>query len=373
MKPETLSVLVCPLCGERLEVAVRKAVAVTGQLCHGILQCLDCQLSFPILNWVPRLLPHESLTEDERSALELLRRHGTADPSVVKEDRFEAEELQENLEAMIRAKLKPSSLPAKLRERQEQDVAYRLHHTGEKGKFIRTTQAYLESAPRRILEVGGGQGGALTAFREHFKPELAILLDIDPDWVEVARLRDPDTDVIRGDATRMPFADGCMEFIFSSATLEHIERWQNAIREMVRVGKQGLICYNPNAGFPYDFGHLDSPLATWLPKNLAARAAFLFHCLRGTGRSLESLRDELAVTFYIHRRDVVHELESCGAEVANAFGEFMKQTMQEGYHIRGESIIALLRRHPELLTFFSKAMVLAGAEPNVYLIYQSRK
>jgi uncharacterized protein YbaR (Trm112 family) len=371
MKQKTLSVLVCPLCGKRLELVVQEAISCTGEVRDGILQCLGCRLPFPVLNWVPRLLPYEALTQDERRALEKMNRHGKTESCVVKEDRFDAAELQEHLEEMIRAKLNPADLPTKLRERQERDVTYRLCYTGGEGKFIRTAQAYLGRTPMRILEIGGGQGGTLTAFRKYFKPEMAILVDIDPDWVEIAWLRDPDTDVIRADASRMPLGDGCMDFIFSSATLEHIEKWESAVGEMVRIGSQGLLCYNPNAGFPYDFGHLDAPLVTWLPKHLAARAAFFFHCLRGTGRTLDSLRDELAVTFYIHRRAVVRELEICGAEVANAFGEFVKQTLQESYHISGGRILAFLKHHPKLLAVFTKALVLTGSEPNVYLFFRS--
>jgi hypothetical protein len=300
-----------------------------------------------------------------------MERHGKTGPRMVEENRFDSVGLQEHLHKMIRTKLNPSGLPTKLRERQEQDLIYRLRYTGGEGKFIRTAQAYLDGTPTRILEIGGGQGGALTGFRKHFKPEMAILSDIDPDWVEVAWLRDPDTDVIRADATRMPLTDGCMDFVFSSATLEHIEHWERAVGDMLRIGRQGLLCYNPNAGFPYDFGHLDAPLVTWLSKNNAAKAALFFHRLRGTGRTLDSLRNQLAVTFYIHRRAVVRELEAGGAEVTNAFVEFMKQTVQENYHMRGGRILTFLKQHPRLLEVLTKALVLTGTEPNVYLFYRS--
>ncbi len=373
MKPETLAVLRCPVCRDRLQMTVVKAVTRNGRLRDGIIECVRCRHPFPVLNWVPRLLSHHALTEDEHRALDAMKMQSNAPAGVVEEERLDAAKLQQHLEERIRTKMNPSALPDKLRDRQEHDVDYRLHHTEEKGKFIRTAQAYLGYAPSRILDVGGGQGGALTAFEKYYKPGIAILLDIDPDWVEIAWLLDPDTDVIRADATRMPLADGCMDFVFSSATLEHIEDWKSAVHEMVRVGNQGLLCYNPNAGFPYDFGHLDTPMVTWLPRGIALKFAYFYHRLRRTGRTLDSIRTELAGTFYIHRRAVVRELTRCGVEVDNAFGEFMKQTVQESYHIRGRGILSFFQRHPNLLALFTKAFVEIGAEPNVYLFYRRRE
>jgi uncharacterized protein YbaR (Trm112 family) len=370
MKPETLVVLRCPVCRDHLQVTVVKAVTRNHRLRDGIIQCAGCKQSFPVLNWVPRLLLYQALTEDEHRALESMNLQTNVTPCVVEEERYDAATLHQHLEEKIRTKMNPSALPDKLRARQEQDVDYRLRHNKEKEKFIRTANAYLSYAPSRILDVGGGQGGVLTAFDKYYKPEMAVLLDIDPDWVEMAWLLDPDTDVIRADATRMPLADGCMDFVFSSATLEHIEDWKSAVHEMVRVGYQGLLCYNPNSGFPYDFGHLDTPLVTWLPKRIALKVAHFYHRLRRTGRTLDSIRTELAGTFYIHRRAVVRELTCSGAEVDNAFGEFMKQTVQESYHIRGKRIIAFFQRYPNLMVFLAKGLVMIGAEPNVYLFYR---
>ncbi len=373
MKPKTLSILICPICRGRLQVTVVKAVTRDDRLRDGIIQCVGCRQHFPVLNWVPRLLPYPALTGDEQWALEEMNRLGNTAPRVVEEERLGDAELQQLMEERNRPQVNPSDLPDKLRKRLERDIDYRLHHVMEKEKFIRTARAYLDDIPSRILDVGGGRGGALTAFDKCFKPELAILLDIDPDCVEVAWLLDPDTDVIRADATSIPLADNCMDFIFSSATLEHIEDWKGAIHEMVRVGKRGLLCYNPNAGFPHDFGHLDSPLVPWLPRRTIPTMAHFFHRLRRTGRTIESIRIELASTFYIHRKAVVRELTRCGAEVDNAFGEFMKHTVQDNYHIRGSRLFSFFKRHPNLLDAFAKALVMIGAEPNVYLFYRTLK
>jgi len=62
--------------------------------------------------------------------LEKMKRHGKTGPRMVEENRFDSVGLQEHLHKMIRTKLNPSGLPTKLRERQEQDLIYRLRYTG---------------------------------------------------------------------------------------------------------------------------------------------------------------------------------------------------------------------------------------------------
>ena len=407
MRPETLKIIRCVVCAAPLQVAARRAVSPEGRLRDGLLRCRDCGALYPIVGWVPRLLPEAELTAEERVHLESMRRTevmanenatatvggtagapasarasgpvGPAAPSIpvvprlAPEERLSESELRAKMEERVRAKLVFDDAPEKLRRRAELDVAYRVYHTEDKGKFIRTARAHLTRPPRRILDVGGGQGGGLTAFRLEFRPELAMLLDLDAEWVELAWLRDPDTEVIRADATRMPLADASFDLMFSTATLEHIPDWRSAVREMVRVSAEGLLCYNPNAGFPYDAGHLDAPFVTWLPKAPAAYVALLWHRLRATGRSLQSIRSELEVTHYVHRARVVRQLRRSGAEVKNALGEFLKQTVQDQYHLRGGRLIRFLRDHPGWRGLLVNAFIRTGTEPNVYLYYRRRE
>jgi SAM-dependent methyltransferase/uncharacterized protein YbaR (Trm112 family) len=370
MKIETLELLQCPGCTGQLEVAQRLEHSAAGAIKRGVLGCASCAARYPILDWIPRILPPSQLTPPEVETVSAAAARSPADPQVVKEERLSPEEFRSVVEARVRAREPQDFSSDKMRDRFERDVAYLVEHTEEKGKFVRTAATYLGRHPRRIVEIGGGQGGTLSAFREHYRPGTALAVDLDPTWVELARLRDPDTEIVRGDATRLPLRDGCMDFLCSVAMLEHVPDWRSAVSEMLRVSGEGLLSYNPNAGFPYDAGHLDAPLVTWLPKNLAAEVAYASHRLRGTGRSRESIRAELAVTYYRHRLTVARELRSHHVQVINAFGEFLRQTIQDDYHLRAGRALRLLRRYPWIREAIAFALVSTGTEPNVYLYYR---
>jgi SAM-dependent methyltransferase len=271
---------------------------------------------------------------------------------------------------MVREKLLVDDLPPKLRERAEADVEYRVHHSEDKEKFVLTAAPFLAEPPQTIMDLGGGQGGTLTSFRRRYQPRTPLLVDLDPEMVEIARLRDPDTEVVRGDALRLPLPDGGIDFLVSTATLEHIPDWRKTLDEMARVACCGLISYGPNAIFPYDFGHLDAPLVTWLPDGPGAHAAHCWHRLRRTGRTMESIRNELNQTFYIPRTAVVRQLKSQGLEVDNVFAEFLRHSVRESYHMRAGGLKRLLARQSWLRELFARFFLVLGAEPNVYLFFR---
>lgn len=348
----------------------RRLLTPTNRLVEGFLRCTDCGCDYPVLRRVPRLVPPEQFTDEERSAL--ADTPSGSDPEVLR-DEPSPEDVQARIEVMIRAKTILSDMSPKLRERAERNVQYLLHHTESKRKFVLTVKPHLSRAPRRILDLGGGQGGTLKDFKEAFSPETAILLDLDPTWVEVAALRDFECEVIRGDATRLPLAAEAIDLLVSTATLEHIPDWRAAVREVARTAQRALICYGPNGRFPYDFGHLDAPFVTWLNPEAASRVALLYHRMRRTGRTAESIRGELAVTFFIPRAAVVRELRSLGLEVRNVFAEFLEHSVNESYHFAAAGLMKTLRRAPWVRTIFAKGLTFLGAEPNVYLLTGPRE
>lgn len=370
MKPETLHSLCCPHCARPLEIAHRAAIDGSGRLRDGVLTCSSCGSLFPVLGWIPRIVPESLWTEPERRWMSRSVVSPAPSPLLVQEEFLSKNEFRRRTEERLRAGLLGPGLSPKLRQRKERDLEYLVTRTEEKSKFVRTAQAFLQRSPRKIIELGGGQGGSLTAFREAFQPELALLVDLDPEWVEMAHLRDPETEVVRGDATCLPVRSGGFDLLFSSAMLEHIGAWKKAVSEMVRVAGEGLLCYNPNAGFPYDAGHLDAPLVTWLPKRQAAHVAYLSHRLRRTGRTLESIRGDLEATHYHRRSAVVRELRAQNVEVVNAFGEFLKQTLDESYHRHGAGALQILRQSPLLRGAITRAFLWTDSEPNVYLYFR---
>jgi uncharacterized protein YbaR (Trm112 family) len=370
VRPSLLEILRCPLCHERLEVLERRAQTDAGRLRDGLLGCRACGARYPVLRWIPRLLPAAELTAGEREAAIVTDRPAA---TRIVEEPHDREAAEREITRLTREKILYTELPPRLRERAERNLDYLLHHTEEKRKFVDTARPHARGTLRVIADLGGGQGGTLKSFREEYRPEISLLVDIDPGWVEVAVLREPENEVVRADGTRLPLADQAIDLLVTTAALEHIADWRGALREMARTSRQTLLCYGPNGSFPYDFGHLDAPLVTWLPPGAGARVARLYHALRRTGRTLESIRQERAVTFYIPRRAAVRELRRQGMQVTNVFGEFLRHTVRESYHLRAAGLKRLLARHGRLRGLFARSLCLLGMEPNVYLFFSARR
>jgi SAM-dependent methyltransferase/uncharacterized protein YbaR (Trm112 family) len=368
MRPGALALLRCPVCRGRLEAAAVHARAASGDLRDGVLACAACGERYPVLGWIARLVPSRMLLPEERAVLE---RVASAGPEIVPAAEADEEENRRAIEEMSRRKILPADLARGLEAHARRDFEYRARHTGEKMKFVRTAAPLLSGPPRAILDVGGGQGGTLSAFRAAYGPEHAFLVDLDAEWLEIARLRDPATEVVRGDATRLPFADGGIEFLITTATLEHIPDWRSALQEFVRVAREGLVCYGPNGRFPYDFGHVGAPFVTWLPKPAAARVGAAWHALLRTGRSGETVRHQLETVFYVPRARAARELERSGARVRNVFREFLEESVRDEYHVHGGGLWRVLRR-PWLRGLFGRVLIALGMEPNVYLFFRAR-
>ena len=93
------------------------------------------------------------------------------------------------------------------------------------------------------LEIGTGSGAMAAQLLAAF-PELRVVAtDYDPDMVAVAtRALAPFGDrarVERADATDLPFEDGRFDLVLSFAMLHHVVRWEEALREAVRVVRPG--------------------------------------------------------------------------------------------------------------------------------------
>lgn len=105
---------------------------------------------------------------------------------------------------------------------------------------------------QNILEIGGGQGG-LTAL---LYPQAQITnLDLDPQFAQAACNQQSNVQFVRGDATRLPFADACFDAVTLFDVLEHIPDDRKAASEALRVLKPGgfLLISTPNENwrFPY--------------------------------------------------------------------------------------------------------------------------
>ncbi len=102
--------------------------------------------------------------------------------------------------------------------------------------FLRTLLRMVAPlAPKRILEVGCGQGQLLSYLRQHLSPDLAIGVDVSPQIVEEARRRWPLLSVGVASAYALPFPDRSFDLVVVSEVMEHLRNPRRALDEVVRV------------------------------------------------------------------------------------------------------------------------------------------
>jgi ubiquinone/menaquinone biosynthesis C-methylase UbiE len=100
----------------------------------------------------------------------------------------------------------------------------------------------------RILEIGCGRGAGAKLIFDHFKPEHLFLLDLDMAMINNAaaylngRYQKISSFCV-GNATALPFVDGCMDAVFGFGFLHHVLTWRNSLAETSRVLRRGGIYY----------------------------------------------------------------------------------------------------------------------------------
>jgi SAM-dependent methyltransferase len=87
----------------------------------------------------------------------------------------------------------------------------------------------------RILDAGCGPGGNRTILPEEAGP---VALDPSPLALELTR-RYPYRARLRGDLTRLPFPDACLDLVLALDVLEHLDDEMAGLREIRRVLRPG--------------------------------------------------------------------------------------------------------------------------------------
>jgi SAM-dependent methyltransferase len=106
---------------------------------------------------------------------------------------------------------------------------------GDDAKEIlwRTLEAW---QPRRVLEVGGGEGELAERMQRELGAEVSFV-DFSPRMVELARARG--VDAREGDVQELPFADGSFDTVVAAWMLYHVPDLDRALAEMARVLTEG--------------------------------------------------------------------------------------------------------------------------------------
>ncbi len=103
-----------------------------------------------------------------------------------------------------------------------------------------------------VLEIGPGPGVLLEQLA--LRGKAAIGLDLTPGMLAQAqarlRAKGMPVNLINGDATRIPLADGCMDVIVTTFAFSAIPDGAAAMREMARVLRPGGILALVDAGVP---------------------------------------------------------------------------------------------------------------------------
>ena len=109
------------------------------------------------------------------------------------------------------------------------------HRTGPDPKEIlwRTLE---EWGPKRLLEVGGGQGELAERIQTELGADVTFL-DTSPRMVELAAARGGDAHV--GDVQSLPFEDATFDTVVAAWMLYHVAGIDQAIAEMARVLRPG--------------------------------------------------------------------------------------------------------------------------------------
>jgi len=104
-------------------------------------------------------------------------------------------------------------------------------------------------SPARILEVGCGEGIVLEYLRRRHRGLRLDGVEPDADALAAARLRNPDSLLVRGDAYDLGIASRAYDLVLCLEVLEHLEHPGRALAEVRRVARDGCILSVPHEPF----------------------------------------------------------------------------------------------------------------------------
>ncbi len=129
------------------------------------------------------------------------------------------------------------------------DVAVLQHEIAER---ILERLSLIKLQPKTILDLGSGTGAATHALSKRYKNSRVIAFDLAANMLKHARQRGnflhkltATRNFICGDAEYLPFADNCIDLIFSSSTLQWCSDLDHTFAELKRILKpDGLLMFS---------------------------------------------------------------------------------------------------------------------------------
>ncbi|MDH4140213.1 MAG: class I SAM-dependent methyltransferase [Coriobacteriia bacterium] len=115
-------------------------------------------------------------------------------------------------------------------------------HLSERGQALvdrfrsRVVDFADSDSPKRLLEVGCGQGWLLSELQRALPQASISGIDIREEAIEYARTLAPQADLRVADAVALPFGDSDYDLVVCSEVLEHVADPARVIDEIKRVG-----------------------------------------------------------------------------------------------------------------------------------------
>jgi SAM-dependent methyltransferase len=118
------------------------------------------------------------------------------------------------------------------------------------GRFLsRVSELAATERPRRVLEVGCGEGIVLATLAARLPGTRFDGLELDERALEQARVRCPGARLVRGDACEVPFGDQSFDLVVCLEVLEHLAEPARALRELRRIARGGCLLSVPHEPF----------------------------------------------------------------------------------------------------------------------------
>jgi len=150
----------------------------------------------------------------------------------------------------------------------------------------------MNPSPEDILvDAGGGIGEGFNLIWRYFKK--VIVIDINPKAIEYVNRKFNNVEGIVGDVCNMPLKDKSVDYLFSNAVIEHIDKNKRFLfaNEVRRVTRKGYFITTPNFFFPFE-PHYLCPFFQYLPesvKKIVKKYVSLGHFRKGCYEKIDLL------------------------------------------------------------------------------------
>src|ERR1035437_3886429 len=100
-----------------------------------------------------------------------------------------------------------------------------------------------------ILDVGCGEGFTLNRLKEKGIGKKLEGIEYLPAAIDLGKKTYPDIKITQGTIYELPYKDNSFDLVLCTEVLEHLDKPQDALKELVRVSKRYLVISVPNEPF----------------------------------------------------------------------------------------------------------------------------